>query len=149
MRSALRTTGVMVPALLVVAWAWLRLEQPIAPLWRPLVLLALALVAAAPQRRRLRLLFAVVATLLAARIVFGVDLLPWRAAQGFSTVGTRFSNGFSDFYSTHLPFDPRLHAAMGDLVLAALFGFSLLAVVLAAERKPIAAAAAVLVGAGW
>jgi len=103
----------MVPALLVVAWAWLRLEQPIAPLWRPLALLALAVGAAAPQRRRLRLLAAVAATLLAARIVFGVDLLPWRAVDGFSTVGTRFGNGFSDFYGTHLPFDPRLHAAMG------------------------------------
>jgi transglutaminase-like putative cysteine protease len=139
----------MVPALLVVAWAWLRLEQPIAPLWRPLALLALALGAAAPQRRRLRLLAAVAATLLAARIVFGVDLLPWRAVDGFSTVGTRFGNGFSDFYGTHLPFDPRLHAAMGELVLAALFGFSLVAALLAAERTPIAAAAAVLVGAGW
>ncbi len=139
----------MVPALLVIAWAWLRLEQPIAPLWRPIVLLVLALGAPVPQRRRLRLLVAVVATLLAARIVFGVDLLPWHAANGFSTVGTRFGNGFSDFYSTHLPFDPRLHAAMGELVLAALFGFSLVAALLAAERKPIAAAAAVLVGAGW
>ena len=149
MHRALRTIGVMVPALLVVAWAWLRLEQPIAPLWRPLALLALAIGAAAPPRRRLRLLAAVVATLVAARIVFGVDLLPWRAADGLSTVGTRFGNGFSDFYSTHLPFDPRLHAAMGELVLAALFGFSLVAALLAAERKPIAAAAAVLVGAGW
>ena len=149
MRRALRTTGVMVPALLVVAWAWLRLEQPIAPFWRPLVLLGLALGAAAPQRRRLRLLAALVASLLAARIVFGVDLLPWRAADGFSTAGTRFGTGVSDFYSTHLPFDPRLHAAMGELVLAALFGFSLVAALLAAERRPIAAAAAVLVGAGW
>jgi hypothetical protein len=121
----------MVAALLVIAWAWLRLEQPIAPLWRPVVLLVLALGAAAPQRRRLRLLAAVVATLLAARIVFGVDLLPWRA-DGLSTVGTRFGNGFSDFYSTHLPFDPRLHPAMGELVLAALFGFSLVAALLAA-----------------
>jgi transglutaminase-like putative cysteine protease len=139
----------MVPALLVVAWAWLRLEQPIAPLWRPLVLLAFAVGAAAPQRRRLRLLAAAGATLIAARIVFGVDLPPWRAADGLSTVGTRFGNGFSDFYSTHLPFDPRLHAAMGELVLAALFGFSLVAALLPAEPKPIAAAAAVLVGAGW
>jgi transglutaminase-like putative cysteine protease len=149
MRRALRTAGVMVPALLVIAWAWLRLEQPIAPLWRPLVLLAIALGAAAPRRRRLRLLAAVIATLVAARIVFGIDLLPGRAADGFSTLGTRFGNGVSDFYSTHLPFDPRLHAAMGELVLAALFGFSLVAALLAAERTPIAAAAAVLVGAGW
>jgi transglutaminase-like putative cysteine protease len=149
MRSAARTIGVMAPALVVIAVAWLRFEQPLAPVWRALVLAVLALGAAAPRRRPLRFLGCVVATLIAARIAFGVDLLPWRAAGGFSTIGTRFSSGFSDFYGTHLPFDPRVHAAMGDLVLAAIFGFSLAAALLAAERKPVAAASALLVGAGW
>ena len=149
MRSSLRTVGVMAPALVVVATAWLRFEQPLAPLWRAVALVALALAAAAPQRRSLRLLGGLVAAVVAARIVFGVDLLPWRAAAGLSTVGTQFSNGFSDFYDTHLPFDPSVHVAMAELVLAAIFGFSLVAALLAAERKPVAAACAVLVGAGW
>ena len=38
---------------------------------------------------------------------------------------------------------------MAELVLAAIFGFTLVAALLAAERKPVAAACAVLVGAGW
>ena len=113
------------------------------------MLVALALAAAAPQRRSLRVVGGLVATVVAARIAFGVDLLPWRAVAGFSTIGTQFSNGFSDFYDTHLPFDPSVHVAMHELVLAAIFGFSLVAALLAAERKPLAAACAVLVGAGW
>lgn len=149
MRSAGRTIGVMTPALVVVAVAWLRFEQPVAPLWRALALLALALGAAAPHRRSLRLLGGLVAALVGAWLAFGVDLLPWRAAAGLSTMGTRFDNGFADFYGTHLPFDPRVHVAMGNLVLAAIFGFSLLAALLAAERKPVAAAVAILLGAGW
>jgi hypothetical protein len=139
----------MAPALVVVGVAWLRFEQPVAPLWRAFALAALALGAAVPRRRSLRLLGGLLATLIAARIAFGVEFLPWRAADAFSTIGARFSNGFTDFYGTHLPFDPRVHAAMGDLVLAAIFGFSLAAALLAAERKPVAAAFAVLVGAGW
>ena len=149
MRSAARTIGVMAPALVVVGVAWLRFEQPVAPLWRPIALAGLASAAAAPRRRSVRLLSGVIATLIAARIAFGVYLSPWRAVDGLSTIGTRFSTGFSDFYNTHLPFDPRVHAAMDDLVLAAIFGFSLVAVLLAAERKPVPTAFAILVGAGW
>jgi len=149
MRSAARTVGVMTPAVAVVALAWVRFEQPVAPLWRAFVLVALALGAAVPARRSLRMLGASIGTIVAVRIAMGVDLLPWRAAHGFSLLGARFANGFSDFYATHLPFDPRVHVAMGELVLLAIFGFSLLAALLAAERKPVAAAFAVLSGAGW
>ena len=119
------------------------------PLLRTFALVALALAAATPQRRSLRLLGAVVATVVAARVAVGVDLVPWPVANGFSALGTRFGNGFADFYGTHLPFDPRVHVAMDELVLAAVFIFSLLASLLAAERKPVAAAVAILVGAGW
>ncbi|HKC77428.1 MAG TPA: transglutaminaseTgpA domain-containing protein, partial [Gaiellaceae bacterium] len=149
MRSAARTLGVMTPAVAIVALAWLRFEQPLTPLWRAVVLVALALAVALPARRSLRLVAAVIALGLAARIAMGIDLLPWRAAHGLSLFGNRFANGFSDFYDTHLPFDPRVHAAMGELVLVAVFGFSLVATLLAAERKPLPAACAVLLGAGW
>ena len=149
MRSAVRTVLVTAPALAVVAVAWLRLEDPVKPLLRTFALVALALAAATPQRRSLRLLGAVVATVVAARVAVGVDLVPWPVANGFSALGTRFGNGFADFYGTHLPFDPRVHVAMDELVLAAVFIFSLLASLLAAERKPVAAAVAILVGAGW
>jgi transglutaminase-like putative cysteine protease len=149
MRSALRTIAVTTPTLLVVALAWLRFEEPVAPLWRAGALVGLALAAATPPRRPLRLLGGLAAVVAGAWVAFGVDLLPWRASAGFSTIGTIFGNGFPDFYDTHLPFDPRVHAAMGHLVLAAIFGFSLVVALLAAERKPIAAACATLVGAGW
>jgi transglutaminase-like putative cysteine protease len=148
MRSAPRTAAVMALALVVVAAAWLRLESPVAPLWRPVVLIALALAAAALPRRSLRLVAAVVVTGAAARIALGVSLIPG-VLHGASTIGTRFDTGVSDFYSTHLPFDPRVHIAMAELALAGIFAFALVAALLAAERKAVAAAIVVLLGAGW
>jgi transglutaminase-like putative cysteine protease len=150
MRSAARMVAVTAPGLGVVALAWLRLESPVTPLWRPLALVALALGAAVLPRRSLRLLGAVVATLAGARIALGAGLVPGLGvSHGASSLGTSFDNGFADFYSTHLPFDPRVHVAMAGLVLAAIFVFSLVIALLAAERKPVAAAVAVLLGAGW
>jgi len=158
MRRTGRTIAVTTPALVVVALAWLRLEQPAAPFWRVLALFALALAAGLPRRRSLRAVGAVAATVAAARIAVGVDLVPWRIldpgsgfglADSLSTLGARFGIGFSDFYGTHLPFDPRLHAAMGELVLSGLFTFSLAVVLLASARKPVASAVVLLVGAGW
>jgi transglutaminase-like putative cysteine protease len=157
-RSAARTVAVSAPALVVVSVAWLRLEQPVGSLWPVLALLALALAAAVPTRRWLRAVGAVAATVLAARVAVGVDLVPWRLnhpgsgfglADSFSTLGTRFGNGFSDFYGTHLPFDPRVHVAMHELVLSGLFLFALAVTLFAAARKPVASALMLLVGAGW
>ena len=88
----------------------------------------------------------------------GVDLVPWRLnhpgsgfglADSFSTLGTQFGNGFNDFYGTHLPFDPRVHVAMHELVLSGLFLFALGVALLAAARKPVASALMLLLGAGW
>ncbi|HEY2182676.1 MAG TPA: transglutaminaseTgpA domain-containing protein [Gaiellaceae bacterium] len=158
MRKAGRTIAVSAPALVVVAVAWLRLEQPVGSLWRVLVLLLLALAAALAPGLWTRCAAAVVATLAAARVAVGVDLAPWRLdrpgsafglSHAFSALGTRFGNGFDDFYSTHLPFDPRVHAAMHELVLSGIFVFALGLTLLVASRKPVAAALVLLVGAGW
>ena len=158
MRSAARTAAVSAFPLVVVAVAWLRLEQPVGSLWRVLALLGLALAAALPSRRAFRAVGAVVATVLAAQVAVGVDLLPWRLDQprsGFglahslSTLGTRFGNGFSDFYGTHLPFDPRVHEAMNQLVLSGLFLFALGVTLLIAARRPVLSALVLLLGAGW
>ena len=70
-------------------------------------------------------------------------------SDSFSTLGTRFGNGFDDFYGTHLPFDPRVHVAMHELVLSGVFVFALGVTLLVAARKPVAAALVLLVGAGW
>ena len=118
----------------------------------------LGLAAALPRGRWTRLAAAVVATVVAARIAVGVDLVPWRLdrpgsafglSHAFSRLGTRFGNGFDDFYSTHLPFDPRVHAAMHELVLSGVFVFALGVALLVAARRPVAAALALLLGAGW
>jgi transglutaminase-like putative cysteine protease len=157
-RSAARTVAVSAPALVVVAVAWLRLEQPVGSGWRAVALLALALAAAAPRRRWLRAVAAMAAIAATARIAVGVDLVPWRLdhpgsgfglADSFSTLGTRFGNGFTDFYATHLPFDPRVHVAMHELVLSGLFLFALGVALLAAERKAVPSALVLLIGAGW
>jgi hypothetical protein len=95
---------------------------------------------------------AVAATIFAARIAVGVDLVPWglhHPGRGFSTLGTRFGNGFDDFYATHLPFDPRVHIAMHELILSGLFLFALGVALLVAARRPIGSALLLLVGAGW
>ena len=158
MGRAGRTIAVSVPALVVIAVAWLRLEQPVGSLWRALALLILALAAALPRRGWLRAIAAVVATVAAARIAVGADLVPWRVghpgsafglADAFSVLGTKSGDGFSDFYSTHLPFDPRVHAAMHELVLSGLFLFALGLTLFVAARKPLAAALVLLAGAGW
>jgi transglutaminase-like putative cysteine protease len=156
--SAARTAAISAPALVVVATAWLRLEQPLTSLWHVLALLALALAAALPRRRSLRLLAAVLAAFAAARVAAGVDLVPWRLdrpGSGFgfghslSALGTKFGDGFGDFYGTHLPYDPRVHVAMNELVLSGIFLFALGVTLLVAERKPVASALVLLVGAGW
>jgi protein-glutamine gamma-glutamyltransferase len=157
-RRAARTVAVSTPALVVVALAWLRLEQPTSPFWRVLVLLVLGVAAALPRRRWLRIAAAAAATLAAARIAVGVDLVPWQLdrpgsafglSHAFSVLGTRFGNGFDDFYGTHLPFDPRLHVAMNELTLSGVFLFALAIALLVAGRKPVPAALVLLMGAGW
>jgi len=152
------TLAAAVPALVVVAATWLRLEEPHTPLSRVVVLLGLALAVAALPRRSWRVAAGLVAVLVAAWVAVGVSFVPSRPldpGSGFglgdplATLGTRFSDGFADFYGTRLPFDPRVHTAMNELVLAAIFCFSLLVALLAAERKPVAAALVLLLGAGW
>ena len=158
MRSAGRTVAVSILPLVVVAVAWLRLEQPVGSLWRVLALLVLALAAALPSRRAFRAVGAVAAIVIAAQVAVGVDLVPWRInhprsgfglADSLSALGTQFGNGFSDFYGTHLPFDPRVHVAMHQLVLSGLFLFALGVALLVAARKPVAGALMLLLGAGW
>jgi hypothetical protein len=157
MRRPTRTLAVAAAALAVIVVAWLRIEAPLAPIWRVLALTALALAPAVPSRWIWRTVAALVATVAAAWLSFGVSIVPsqpdpgsgFGLAPAYSILATRFGNGLSDFYGTHLPFDPRVHVAMADLVLIAIFAFSLPVALLAAARKPVGSALALLVGAGW
>jgi transglutaminase-like putative cysteine protease len=148
-REVARTLAAATLAGAVIAAAWLRLEQPVAPVWRAAALVVLALAASSLPGWRLRTAGSLVAAVVAARIAFGAWALPLHPAGGFGRIGADFDNGILDFYATHLPFDPRVHAAMVEVVLAAVFCFALLVALLVAARKPVAAAFALLAGAGW
>ena len=143
-----RTLLVAVVPAGVVAALWLRLEQPRGHAGPAAAIVALALapavvrpLAARGSRRR--------------RGVPGRRsgrFRPLAAASGRAVVtgfGSRFSNGFRDFYGVKLPFDPRVHADMRGVVLAAVFGFVLVVGLAVAARRAVAATLVLLVGAGW
>jgi transglutaminase-like putative cysteine protease len=142
----------------VVAVAWLRLEQGRPPLGELLLVLALAVAPALALlllRGRLGWIGAAVcipvSALIAAWIVFEVP--PTDARRGerdfFGPVYDRMHDGFLDFYDTVLPFNRIDFPFMHDLVLAAIFGFTLVAALLLAARVPLAAGLVVIAGAGW
>ncbi len=147
MRRAAQTLVAAAPASAVIAVGWLSIEEP-ASARSAAALVALALAAAVLPSWPLRAAGAAIASVLAVRIAFDVWLPahPVAALQGLETT---FRTGFRDFYATHLAFDPQAHAAMGSLVLAAIFCFALLAALLVAARRPVLAAVALLAGAGW
>ena len=67
----------------------------------------------------------------------------------FGPLGSRFANGFRDFYDVRTPFDPRVHADMRGVVLAAVFAFVLALGLAVAARRPLAATLVLVLGAGW
>jgi hypothetical protein len=142
-----RTALVPVVPAVVIAAAWIGLEQPRAGVGRAVLVVLLALAPALIERRSLRIAALVAAVVAAAKLAFGIALLhPLRA---FSRVGSGFRHGFLDFYDNRVPFDPRVHADMRSVVLVAIFGFAVALGIAIASRRPLAAALVVLVGAGW
>jgi hypothetical protein len=128
-----------------------RVEQP----RRTGDLLAVALLALAPAlfpRAWQRVLAAAVATSGAAWIAFGVEpweLLPFRDERVVAPVLRDLDHGIADFYRVLLPFDPARTPEMHAVLLGVVFGFVLVAVLLTASSRPLAAAAVTVVGAGW
>ena len=145
MRRTILAAGV---AGAVIAVMWLSSEQPLAAPARAGALVVLAVAAAVLPGRRIRAAGSVVAAVVAVRLAFGV-WLPFHPVGGGRGVWAHFDSGFLDFYSTHLPFDPRLHVDMAEVVLLAVFAFTLAVGLCAAARKPVAAAVFLLAGAGW
>ena len=139
-----RTLAVsLFPAVVIVA-VWLRLERPVDEVGRAMAIVALALAPALVRPLRLRIAAIVVALLVGARIAFGVPIHGF-----FGTLGSRFSNGFLDFYDVRTPFDPRVHADMRGVVLAAVFGFVLALGLAVAARRAVLATVVIVLGAGW
>ena len=83
----------------------------------------------------------------AARIAFHVS--PVHPRHYLGTLGSRFGNGFLDFYDYRLPFDARYHAGMEGVILSAVFGFVLALGIAIARRSAPLAVAVLLLGAGW
>ena len=88
----------------------------------------------------------------AAWISFGAqpwELLPYRDERVLVPLGDAAGQGFGDFYRVLLPFDPGGSPEMHGIMLVAIFAFVLAVSLLVAAERPVAAAAATVVGAGW
>jgi transglutaminase-like putative cysteine protease len=148
-----RTVLLYVPAALVLAFGWLRLERPHASGRTILWLLALALAPALARRVRERVFVALAAAVLAAHTAFGVSILDARPFDGehdfFGPLAGGFRTGFLAFYDFALPIDPATHPLMHGVLLAAVFGSCLALGLAIAARRTIPAVLIVVVTAGW
>ena len=140
-----RTLAVSIVPAVVIAASWLRLERPHDMTWRVVAIVAVALAPALVRPLRWRAAAVVVAFAVAARIAFGVSF----RHEIFGPLGSRFSNGFLDYYDVHVPFDPRVHADMRGVLLGAIFGFVLALGLAVAARRAVLASLVVVLGAGW
>ena len=130
------------PAALL-AWCWLRLGNPHADSSTALWLIVLALVPALMPRPRWRAIAAVPAIVLALHAALGVWIVHPLRLLG------RFDGGFLEFYDVRLPFAAAAHPRMEGVVLIALFASCAVVAMAIAARKPVLAALAVVVAAGW
>ncbi len=142
-----RTALVAVVPAAVIAALWLRLEQPRGHTAQAVAVVTLALAPALVRPLAARAVTVLVALALAVRVAFGLS--PFHPERLVTEAGSRLSNGFLDFYDVRVPFDPRVHADMRGVVLAAVFGFALALGVAVAARRPVAATLVLLAGAGW
>ena len=147
-----RTAALYAVPALVVATAWLRLEQTGAGAG----VLLLVVVAAVPALVRplwARAAATVAATLVAIRVAFGLSPLDARPFDSehdfFGPLASRFTRGFLEFYDVPQPFVATDHLRMHAVVLMAIFGFCLVLALALAARRPLFAALVLLVGSMW
>jgi transglutaminase-like putative cysteine protease len=135
----------------VIAADWIRLERPPHADGRIVLLVVIAVLPALVRRRRLRLPSLAFATLAGMAIAFSLSprgLWP-DGGDFFGTFARRFGSGFVDFYQYHLPIVPAQHVRMHMLLLAAIFGFTVLTSLAIASRRAVFAVMCFLVAAGW
>jgi transglutaminase-like putative cysteine protease len=135
----------------VIAFNWLRLEEPRSGGGRAALVVALAIAPALLRPLWLRVTGVVVALVAGAAVAFSESPTHlWPYGRDFvAQAGTRFGNGFVDFYDFRLPIDPGEHPRMHMVLLAAVFGFTLAVALAVAARRAVAAVILFLVGAGW
>lgn len=139
----LRTSALCAGPAAILAWSWLRLGQPHAGASTVLWLIALALAPALLPRPRLRLLALGLAAVPALHAALGVWIVHPIRLLG------RFGGGFLEFYDVRLPFAAASHPRMEGVVLVALFAACAVVGLAVAARRPVLAALALVVGAGW
>jgi transglutaminase-like putative cysteine protease len=146
-----RTIALSALAALVIAVDWLRFEEPRSSGGRPFLLAGLAIGAALVRPLWLRLAAIVLSALLAAWVAFSVSPLDlWPGGDAFfGPLGSHFGRGFVDFYDFRLPIDPARHPHMHEVILAAIFGFTLAVVLAIAARRVVLSVVCFLVAAGW
>ncbi len=143
MRDRAQTLALYAGPAALLAWCWLRLERPPVGAGTALWLIGLAVAPVLLPGRPLRLAATLVAATLAFHTAFGV----WVEHPG--RLLARFGDGFLEFYDVRLPFLAAHHPRMEGVILVALFVSCAVVAWLIAERRPIGAAFALLVAAGW
>jgi transglutaminase-like putative cysteine protease len=136
----------------LIAWSWVRLEQPRLGLGELVAVAALAVVPALVRERRLRIAAVIGASVGAAWIALGVSpfIRPFNGEDDYlSPLLDGVRDGFLDFYDVTVPFEGFAHPDMHGVLLVAVFVFSLVAGLAVAARKPVGAALVLLIGAGW
>jgi protein-glutamine gamma-glutamyltransferase len=136
----------------LVAWSWVRLEQPRLGLGELVAVAALAVLPALVAERRLRIAAVIAASVGAGWIALGVSpfIRPFNGQDDYlSPLLDGVRDGFLDFYDVTVPFEGFAHPDMHGVLLVAVFVFSLVAGLAVSARRPVAAALVLLIGAGW
>ena len=128
---------------LVIGADWLRFEQPRAEIGKAVLLVGLAVAPALLRPWWLRLAGAAVVTFPALCLAFALSPLNVTQAPG------RFGRGFLDFYDFRLPIDPTRNVRMHEVILFAVFAFTLAVSQAIAARRAVLAVVVFLVAAGW
>jgi transglutaminase-like putative cysteine protease len=150
-----RTVVLYVLASLLVASAWLRLENGGVPYGNLALMIALGVlpgVAVAVGRRWSALGIGLAALLAATSQAFDLPVTgarPGGEHDFFGPALRSFKDGFLNFYDTQLPFRPDDFPLMQAVVLVAIFVFCAVIGVLLASRRPVGAAVALVVAVGW
>jgi transglutaminase-like putative cysteine protease len=147
----LKTLALSSLAALVIAVNWLRFEEPRADGGRAFLLVALAIAPMFLRPLWLRLAGIAVAVVLGLWVALSASPLALRPGGDsyFGPLVSRFGGGVGDFYEFKLPFDPAEHVAMHEVILVAIFGFTLASAVAISQRRVVPALLIFLVGAGW
>jgi transglutaminase-like putative cysteine protease len=138
-----RTVTLSALAALVIAADWLRFEEPRAEIGKAVLLVGLAVAPALLRPWWLRLAGSAVAAYPALCLAFSLSWLNVTRAPG------RFGRGFLDFYDFRLPFDPAQNVRMHEVILFAVFAFTLALALAIAARRAVLAIVVFLVAAGW